>query len=185
MHALDSQAEDGEIGKPGVERRLGIALQIPRLARSASDRVRSRPPSVTRGWLSGSPRSRGAGQQQRARAGRGRGSWCGATASTSGTAARRRNRWRRRPAWSAARRPPPPSVASAPVRASRISRLASATASAWDCVRIGGGVRHGGLVASGGSRRQKARSGDPVKDADRRLARPPLGDRWPIDPTSW
>ena len=102
MHALDGEAEVREIGKGRVELRLGIALQIARLARAPSQRS-IRPPSVKRGWLSGSPRS-WAPVRRGSRADRGRDSWCGATASTSGTGARRRNRW---PADQVVSGPPP------------------------------------------------------------------------------
>ncbi len=59
MHRLDAHPVDREVGERRVELGLGIALEITLAARKGRDGARSAPPTVTRGWLSGSPRSGG------------------------------------------------------------------------------------------------------------------------------
>ena len=184
MHALDPQA--GTCRNRKTRRRAQPSDCAANTATWRGPPDRARPGrQASRGDGSAGRRGRGRRSAGARRAGRGRGSWCGARASTSETAARRRNRWRRRPAWSGGRPPSASSVASAPVRASRISRLASATASAWASCRVGRSVRHGGLEASGGSRRQEARAAERVKGHVRRSPKAPRSRRWPTHPTSW
>src|SRR5271163_383924 len=183
MHALDSQPEHAEIGKPRIQSRLPIALQIPRLG--AARRFEIDPPAKRdAGMVQRVAAVAGAGQQERG---------ARIASQVPGVARQRRHQEQRR-AVEIAGDADQCGQGTAALRLQRRQRAGSGEPHqsfgvgdrlGMGLVRIGRGVRHGGLETRSGSRQQEARSVERVKGAVRRPGRQPRSYRWPIYPTSW